>query len=288
MAPRHPLFAFLQPGPVPRAASDRHLEPDEAEVLLAYLPARGQEWLAHWAGCSACQEALRLHFAARTAAPAAVPAKRERIEALEMVTAAVQDAGRRLDEELEQADAHAAALLATPAARRRGRIRAEARFRTLGVACRLIHRGLFAESPKGAESSARLAIAVVAALDPGDVMSLAAGETKAKAWALIANARWQRGDVAATLRALDEAERALVEDGALRDHRAFRRATRLLRLVERHLGNAVVAAGGAVGQLLGSLWSQLPEDAPPTEDGSTRPAAARGAGTPGRGEDLEN
>jgi hypothetical protein len=272
---RHPLYNLLQPRPAPPAASERHLRPDEADALLAYLPARGREMLAHWTGCTACQSALRGHLGVGPApAPAAAPTKRERIEAFELVTAAARDAGRRLDEDFERADAAAAALLATPPGRRRGRVRAEARFQTLGVACRLIHRSLLAETPREAETCARLVIAVVDALDPGDVMGLAAGETKARAWALVAHARWRRWDVPATLRALDEAERALVEDGTLVDRAPSRRALRLLRLVERHLLQAAAAAGQALDQLLGSLWRQLDEAAPSPENGS--------------GDDLEN
>jgi hypothetical protein len=163
--------------------------------------------------------------------------------------------------EAQRAEAEAAVtdLLGTRDGRRRTRIEAEARFRTLPVATLLLDRAIqrAPESPRGAEDLALLAVFTLDQLDPEEAPAMLAGELKVRGWALVARVCWVRGDLPAAREALDRAEEIMVMDGFLTQREGFRRAIAALRLLERRSDAVFAAAARALNLLLGPLLGDL-------------------------------
>jgi hypothetical protein len=272
------------------AAAGGHLLPAEGALLLSYLPIHQQEKLVHLAGCPACQRLLLTLFEAPPA-PEPRPAARAEVEQLNRLAAALDEAAARMEAQGDAAEEAVAALLATAPGRRRARIRKEPRFHTLAVACRLLHHSVYAPptAPEEEEGFAILALLALEAMEHDEASDLIVGEVTARAWGLVARARWSREDWTGVRRALDYAEAALVEQGYLVRHLGFRPALRTLRLLERRFEEAYVTAAHALGLLLEPLLAQIPgSPATAAEEPSSNDGGAAGPLRSRPADDMEN
>ncbi|HEX5759121.1 MAG TPA: hypothetical protein VF121_08000 [Thermoanaerobaculia bacterium] len=240
-------------------SEDPHLGLGGPARLVAYLPPRERGPLAHVLECAACRERVRQVIAAVPEAPQPEgPLTPDYAAVVDRVVAGLAEATERVEGQRAEAEAAVTALLATPEGRRRTRIDAEARFRTLAVATLLLDRAIqrSSASPRDAEDLALLAVFTLDQLDPDEAPALLAGELKVRGWAIVARACWARGDLPAAREALDRAEEIMVMDGFLFKRVGFRRAIAALRLLERRSNAVFAAAARALNLLLGPLLGE--------------------------------
>ena len=237
-------------------SEDPHLGLAEPARLVAYMPPRERESLAHALDCAACRErVLQVIAAVPEAPPPEGPLTPVYAAVVDRLAAGLTEATERLEGQRAEAEAVVVSLLATRVGKRRTRIEAEARFRTLAVATLLLDRAIqrSSPSPRDAEDLALLAVFTLDQLDPEEAPAMLAGELKVRGWAVVARSCWVRGDLPAAREALDRAEEIMVMDGFLTEREGFRRAVAGLRLLERRSNAVFAAAARALNLLLGPL-----------------------------------
>jgi hypothetical protein len=264
----------------PTAAEPGHLGPLEIRRLLGYLPMREQVFLFHVTECPICRTAVQQALAPPAGAPTPAPSKgADYSEIWTGLAAGLEETIERVAGERQVAEAVLAELLAIPADQRAGRIRREARFRSLSVAYLLFERSLAASatSTEEAEALAVLGIFLLGQLDSEQAPQLLVHELKARGWALVAYAEYLAGDWAAVREAIEHADEALAEAGYLVECPGIRRLVAKIRLSERQAGELFELVAQAVHLLLRALVGEAPWPLP-----SEAPASdAGGEATPG-------
>ncbi len=233
-----------------------HLTAGEPARIAAFLPARERALLGHALDCPPCGDRVGhlLALEPPTELGDRLPTE-EYGEALDRLAASLEELAERVAAERALAEPAVTALLALPAAERRKRVRAEARFRTLPVAYLLLDHALsqVEAAPEESENLALLAVYVLGKLDPEQTPATLAAELKVRGWAVVAKSCWMRGEWLAVREALEYAEEIMVSEGYVTRRVGFRRVLAALRLIERRVHEAVAVGGRAVDLLLGRL-----------------------------------